>query len=61
MLFVSGLCLLVLAIVMIVVGRPADGVAAPWLKNWAVGQVYALGALTSGVLGMCFVLNDLPG
>jgi hypothetical protein len=61
MLFITGIGLVVLAVAMLVIARPADGVSAPWLKSWTVGQVYALGALTSGVLGICFVLNGLPG
>jgi hypothetical protein len=60
MLFVSGLVLIALAVAMIFIARPADGVAAPWLTNWAVGQSYALGAMTSAVLGICFVLSDPP-
>jgi hypothetical protein len=60
MLFTSGLILLALMVVMIIVARPSDGVAATFLKNWVVGQTYALATLTSGVIGITLVLNDLP-
>ena len=38
MLFTAGVILLVLMVAMIVIGRPSDGVAAPFLKNWVFGQ-----------------------
>jgi len=60
MLFTTGIILLVLMVAMIVIGRPSDGVAAPFLKNWVVGQAYALLSLSSGVVGTTLVLNDLP-
>lgn len=61
MLFVAGLVLLVAAGGMIVLARPADGAAAPFLKNWIVGQAYALAALATAVVGVSMILNDLPG
>ena len=45
--FTAGLILIAVTIAMIVVARPADGVAAPFLKVWIVGQVYALIAMVS--------------
>jgi hypothetical protein len=60
MLFIAGLCLIAFAFAMVVLARPSDGVAAPFLKNWAIGQIYALGALTSTVVGTTLVLSDLP-
>jgi hypothetical protein len=60
MLFVTGLVLLAVTVAMIVVARPADGVAAPFLKNWMIGQAYALVALSSAVVGVSIVLHDLP-
>lgn len=60
MLFVAGLCLIALTVAMVIVGRPADGVAAPFLQVWAIGQAYALAALTSAVLGVSLILSDLP-
>jgi hypothetical protein len=60
MLFVAGLCLIAFAFAMVLIARPSDGVAAPFLKNWAIGQIYALGALTSIVVGVTMALSDLP-
>jgi hypothetical protein len=60
MLFVAGLVLLGLTVGMIFVARPADGIAAPFLKNWVLGQTYALAALSSAVIGVSLMLNDLP-
>ena len=60
MLFTTGLVLMALSVAMIVLARPANGVAAPFLTNWAVGQTYTLGALSSGVIGISFILTDLP-
>ena len=60
MLFRGGFILLAVMVAMIIVARPSDGLAAPFLKNWVIGQTYALTTLTSGVVGITLVLNDLP-
>jgi len=60
MLFIAGLVLLGVTFGMIILARPADGVAAPFLKNWVVGQTYALAALSTAVVGVSLILNDLP-
>ena len=60
MLFVAGLVLLIVTVGMIVLARPGDGVAAPFLKNWVLGQAYALAALSSTVIGISMVLHDMP-
>lgn len=60
MLFAAGLVLLGVAIGLIVAARPANGVAAPLLANWVVGQTYALVVLSSTVVGLSLILNDLP-
>jgi hypothetical protein len=60
MLFVVGLILIVVTIAMVILARPADGVVAPFLKSWVIGQTYALAALVSGVLGVSLALTDLP-
>jgi hypothetical protein len=60
MLLVSGLVLLAVPVGMIVIARPTAGVAAPLLKSWVVGQIYALIALSSAVVGASLILNDLP-
>ena len=58
--FTGGLILIAVTIAMIVVARPADGVAAPFLKVWIVGQVYALVAMVSSVLGITILIITWP-
>lgn len=60
MVFVGGLILIVVTIAMVVLARPTDGVVAPFLKSWVIGQVYTMVALAAGVLGISLVLSDLP-
>jgi hypothetical protein len=60
MVFVGGLILIVVTIAMVVLGRPSNGVVAPFLKSWVVGQIYTMVALSAGVLGISLVLSDLP-
>jgi len=56
----AGLVLVAITIVMLVVGRPSDGVAAPYLKNWVAGQAYTLTALASAVLGVTVIVANWP-
>ena len=58
--FTAGLILIGVTIAMIVVARPTDGVAAPFLKVWIVGQVYALVAMVSSVLGITILIITWP-
>lgn len=55
-----GLVLIGVTIAMIVIARPGDGVSAPFLKSWPVGQVYALAAMGSGITGVALVISDWP-
>lgn len=45
---------------MLVIARPADGESAPFLKVWIVGQVYALAAMVSGVIGVTIIISTWP-
>lgn len=46
---------------MIWVARPAQGQdCVPWLRSWIVGQVYALTAMISAVLGVTILLTSWP-
>jgi hypothetical protein len=56
----GGLVLIVIAIGMILIGRPADGVAARFLRVWIVGQVYAMATMIVAVMGVTLVISDLP-
>jgi hypothetical protein len=60
MVFVVGLILIVVTIAMVVLARPANGVVAPFLRSWVIGQIYTMVALAAGVLGISLVLSDLP-
>jgi len=55
-----GPVLLAVTVVMILVARPADGESAPFLKSWIVGQLYALSAMVSAVIGIAIVILAWP-
>jgi hypothetical protein len=58
--FTAGLVLLAVTVAMIVVARPADGVSAPFLRVWIVGQIYALAATVSAVIGVTILIIAWP-
>lgn len=58
--FTAGFVLLAVTVAMIVVARPADGVSAPFLRVWIVGQVYALAAMVSAVIGVTILITTWP-
>ncbi len=58
--FILGAALIAVAIVLVALGRPKDGVAAPFLKVWAVGQAYALAVLASAVAGVALAIGNWP-
>jgi zinc transporter ZupT len=58
--FTAGLVLLAVTVAMIVVARPADGVSAPFLRVWIVGQAYALAAMVSAVIGVTILITTWP-
>jgi len=55
--FTFGLILLAVTIAMLVIARPADGVSAKFLKVWIVGQIYALAAMVSAVVGVTIIIS----
>jgi hypothetical protein len=55
-----GLVLIGLTFAMVLLARPADGISAPFLKVWIVGQAYALTAMTSAVIGVTLVISNWP-
>jgi hypothetical protein len=58
--FILGAALLAVTVAMVAVGRPKDGVAAPFLKIWSVGQAYILPAMASAVAGTGLVIGNWP-
>lgn len=57
--FAIGFVLIALTVGMVLVARPADGICAPFLRIWAVGQVYVLGAMVSALAGLTLIVNSL--
>jgi hypothetical protein len=58
---IFGVGLIVVAIGMLWIGRPAKGEAsAPFMRVWIVGQLYAMVAMVSGVAGMALLLSNWP-
>jgi len=53
-----GLTFIAVTVIMMLVARPRDGVSAPFLRIWIVGQVYVLVALVSAVLGAAAVISS---
>lgn len=60
MTFSAGLVLIAITIAMMVAARPKDGHSASFLKTWLIGQVYALTALASAVMGVTLVISTRP-
>ena len=58
--FTVGLIPIAVTVAMIVLGRPVDGELAPFLRVWIVGQIYALGAMVSAVIGVTIVITSWP-
>ncbi len=58
--FTGGLILIAVTVAMLVIARPADGESAPFLRVWIVGQIYALAAMVSAVLGVTIVIVNWP-
>lgn len=60
MTFWAGPVLIALTIAMILVARPKGGESAPFVKVWIVGQLYALTAMVSTVMGITIVVTHWP-
>lgn len=56
----AGLVFIAVAIGLILIGRPADGVSARFLRVWIVGQAYAMTTLIAAVMGVTLIITDLP-
>ncbi len=56
-----GVGLIVLMCAMVWIGRPARGQdVVPWLRNYAVGQLYVLTAFACGILGVTIIITNWP-
>jgi len=57
---VAGLVLIAVTVAMIYLARPSDGVSAPFLRVWVVGQLYLMTALVSAVIGVSMLISNWP-
>ena len=56
-----GVVLIAVAVAMLILARPTDGVSARFLKGpWIVGQVYVMIAMISGVIGVSAITVNWP-
>ena len=55
----EGVTLIVIAIVLIFLGRP-KGPVAPFLQVYIVGQLYVMSAMIMGVIGVAFLIMNRP-
>jgi hypothetical protein len=53
-----GIVFICLAIAMVWLARPADGVSLPIFKKaWIIGHLYVLGTMVVFVIGAAFILS----
>jgi hypothetical protein len=58
---IGGVILIAIAVAMLIVARPKDGVSACFLKGpWIVGQAYVMIAMISGVIGVSAIIVNWP-
>ena len=58
---IFGVFLIAVALAMLMLARPTDGVSARFLKGpWIVGQLYVMSAMISGVVGVTFIIMNWP-
>lgn len=57
---IAGVALIAVAAGMILVARPSDGVSAPYLRIFIVGQIYLLTAMIAVVVGVAVVIVNWP-
>ena len=58
--FTAGLILIAVTVAMLLLARPRNGETAPFLKIWIVGQIYALAAMVSTVVGLTIIISTWP-
>lgn len=57
---VTGLMFIAVTVAMIYLAKPGDGVSAPFLRVWIVGQMYLMTALVSAVVGVSLLISNWP-
>jgi hypothetical protein len=59
--FIGGVVLIAIAVAMVLLARPKDGVSARFLKGlWIVGQVYTLIIMICAVIGVSAIIVNWP-
>ena len=54
----AGIVLIATSILALVLSRPRDGVALPFLRVWIVGQIYALTIMIVGIVGVALIIEQ---
>ena len=57
---IAGVALIAVAVGMILFARPRDGVSAPYLRVYIVGQLYVMTAMVSAVIGVALIIANWP-
>ena len=58
---IGGIILIAIAVAMLIMAKPKDGVSARFLKGpWIVGQAYIMIAMISGVIGVTSIIVNWP-
>lgn len=58
---IGGVILIAIAVAMLLLARPKDGVSARFLKGpWIVGQAYVMITMIFGVIGVSAVIVNWP-
>ena len=58
---IGGVISIAIAVAMLILARPKDGVSAHFLKGpWIVGQPYVMIAMIFGVIGVSAVIVNWP-
>jgi hypothetical protein len=58
--FAIGIVLIALTVGMVLAARPVGGEPARFLRAWAVGQIYILGAMVSALAGVTLMISAWP-
>ena len=57
---IAGVAFIAVAVIMILSARPRDGVSAPYLRVYIVGQLYVMTAMVSAVIGVALLISSWP-
>lgn len=59
MVYLLGILLIAVTVGMVLIARPVAGEPARFLRVWAIGQAYILGAMVSAVAGVTLLVSAL--